>query len=299
MQYFKNILVALDFQTDEQAEINHGIKLALLHQAKITFISILPNLTQEVTEISAMSPKDKQALRINKLTEQLEDIAVNLREQHIHVSTLVKIGNPSIEIIKHILYDKHDLLIIGERRKKGFKSKLFTNTATQLLRKSPCPVWAINHTHTHHYTTVMASIDVHAERLEANHQFNINILKKAAALAHLNTCRLLILNSAPNESLIQEHRTRITQLLDTCDIVTDEQYILTLHGDATQVIPQITEEYQVDLLVMGMLSRTGILGFFIGNIAEKIQNNVASSLFVIKPEEFESPIKLDAKTSPL
>ena len=47
-----------------------------------------------------------------------------------------------------------------------------------------------------------------------------------------------------------------------------------IEGDADDVIPQFTRDQSVDLLVMGTVCRTGIPGFFIGNTAEKILDEV-------------------------
>jgi nucleotide-binding universal stress UspA family protein len=49
----------------------------------------------------------------------------------------------------------------------------------------------------------------------------------------------------------------------------------------------------VDVIVMGTVCRTGVAGFFIGNTAEKILNQVECSVLTVKPEGFESPITLD------
>ena len=45
------------------------------------------------------------------------------------------------------------------------------------------------------------------------------------------------------------------------------------------------------LLVMGTLCRTGIPGFFIGNTAETILNQVDCSVLTVKPKGFVSPVK--------
>lgn len=63
-------------------------------------------------------------------------------------------------------------------------------------------------------------------------------------------------------------------------------------GNPDSVIPHIAETEQVDLLVLGTICRTGIPGFFIGNTAEKILDEVDCSVLTVKPESFVSPVKL-------
>lgn len=61
-------------------------------------------------------------------------------------------------------------------------------------------------------------------------------------------------------------------------------------GSPRQVVPAIAGELGADLIVMGTLSRTGIPGYFIGNTAEVILNNVECSVLAIKPDGFVSPV---------
>ena len=61
-------------------------------------------------------------------------------------------------------------------------------------------------------------------------------------------------------------------------------------GEAALVIPKLAHEKQVDLIVMGTVCRTGIAGFFIGNTAEKILQDVDCSVLTVKPEGFVSPV---------
>ena len=68
-----------------------------------------------------------------------------------------------------------------------------------------------------------------------------------------------------------------------------------LEGDAYEIIPELAEEKKVDLVVMGTVARTGLPGFFMGNTAESILNQLNCSVLAIKPEGFVSPVMLDQK----
>ena len=48
---------------------------------------------------------------------------------------------------------------------------------------------------------------------------------------------------------------------------------------------------------MGTVGRTGVQGFFIGNTAEEILNQVECSVLAVKPPGFESPVKQEAGAS--
>jgi nucleotide-binding universal stress UspA family protein len=63
-----------------------------------------------------------------------------------------------------------------------------------------------------------------------------------------------------------------------------------IEGNPATVIPAFASDGAHDLLVLGSAARTGIRGFFLGNTAESILDNLECSCLVIKPNDFESPI---------
>jgi nucleotide-binding universal stress UspA family protein len=295
MGYFKNILVALDFVSSEQAEIDHALTLAEIHQSKVTLISVIPELAADAhLEISAMSPQERMELQLSKREQKLEGVASCLKAKGISVSYLATCGAPCLEIIKQVIREDHDLLVISERETHGLKKRLIGSTAMQLLRKCPCPIWAVNPEHPEHYNRTMATIDVRKDdQTNDNISLNNTILTMAGTLANADHSELHLLNILPSEDARSEHLGKIKTLLSDNELELPDERIYLKTGDVTAVIPASAEENNIDLLVMGMLSRTGIVGFFIGNTAEKIISSVNCSVLVIKPKEFVSPVTLD------
>jgi len=56
----------------------------------------------------------------------------------------------------------------------------------------------------------------------------------------------------------------------------------------------LAAEHGIDLIVMGTVCRTGVAGFFIGNTAENVLQQVDCSVLTVKPEGFVSPVNLAA-----
>ncbi len=59
------------------------------------------------------------------------------------------------------------------------------------------------------------------------------------------------------------------------------------------MIPELAYKEKVDLIIMGTVCRTGIAGFFIGNTAEKVLQQVHCSVLTVKPDGFATPVILD------
>ena len=55
-------------------------------------------------------------------------------------------------------------------------------------------------------------------------------------------------------------------------------------------MPALANEIGAELIVMGTVGRTGIPGFFIGNTAETILNQIDCSVLTVKPHGFVSPV---------
>ncbi len=295
MKYFQNILVALDYQATEQAEIDHALILARSHDAKITFISVILPLPKDAhLEISAMSPEERLQKKITTRINELESVAECIKSHGIEVEIIAVSGTPSDEIIKQVLRKNHDLLMLSERDNSSIKNKLIGSTARQLLRKCPCPVLAVHPDHSGEYDNIMATIDVSEHKDYNNTQLNEDIVYAAKAVAEADKGGLSLLNIPPNEAAFAAHMETIHGCLESKDIAIDDENIFLETGDPSSVIIAASKSHKTDLLVMGMLSRSGIKGFFIGNVVEKIMDSVECSILTIKPREFVSPVTLDS-----
>ena len=59
--------------------------------------------------------------------------------------------------------------------------------------------------------------------------------------------------------------------------------VYLLKGEAGILIPALAAANEIELIVMGTVSRTGIAGLLIGNTAEKVLRQVACSVLTVKP----------------
>ncbi len=200
---------------------------------------------------------------------------------------------------------------------------LFGTTDMHLLRKCPCPVWLIKPLKETRCRRMLAAIDIdYSNQIETMDAFNQQILEMATSLALTEQAELHIvhawmvygedlLQSSHSEHLgeevsawMEDQKKEIKAGLDEfkakLDQIPGEKGSNYLHpkvhfleGDAYEIIPQLAEEKKVDLVIMGTVARTGLPGFFMGNTAESILNQLNCSVLAIKPEGFVSPVRLD------
>ncbi len=76
-------------------------------------------------------------------TRQLEKVIALIRSLGVQVSIKVLHGTPFIAIIREVLWNGHDLVMITAENRRSLKNVLFGTTTMHLMRKCPCPVWVM------------------------------------------------------------------------------------------------------------------------------------------------------------
>lgn len=261
------------------------------------------------------SPLDVQEYIIQEEKHDLEQIVASIRQAGVQVSSKVLYGSPFLEITREVLRGGYDLVMIATKGRSGLKEALFGSTTMHLMRKCPCPVWVMNPAQPKHYSHILAAVDPSPSDEERN-ALNIQILDLAISLAHRERCELLIIHTwsfaveshvrsgrvkVPQSKLDEwientriNHRRSLGELLQLYDLENLKHLVYMLKGEAGRLIPALAAEKEVELIVMGTLSRTGVAGLLIGNTAEKVLRQVDCSVLTVKPEGFITPVKLDA-----
>ena len=94
---------------------------------------------------------------------------------------------------------------------------------------------------------------------------------------------------------VAEHdaRRRLDELLEKSDLSRVPHDVRLERGAAVDVISALSEE--VDVVVMGTLSRSGPAGVLIGNTAEKVLARIDCSVLAAKPEAFITPVRISER----
>ena len=313
MNTFKNILLVIEPHTDEQIGLNQALTLVDPNNAKITIAAVVEN-TNNASRLSDT---------INEKQAKLASYAKGIEAHDVSIEIRVLVGRAFSEIILDVINNERDLVIKPvEPRKPGYK--LFAGTDIKLLRKCPCPVLLVRQNISSRFQTVVAAVDVDSLNPE-NDLLSGQILALANSVATRNSSQYHIVHAwqIDNEDYLRSSRTglsypeleqlrnnerahrkaKITKWADNhaSDNLTNGQLnspqLCLRNGPARNEIPGFLRDVNADLIVMGTVARTGIPGFFIGNTAEEILNQVSCSVFALKPAGFVSPVATK-QTSP-
>jgi universal stress protein E len=304
MSCFTNILVGVnlthcrnldvsELDADAWGAIKHAVWLAKLNSARLLFFAALPQSQETLHE------------QPNPVLAELVRQAV---QQGIEARAKQTRGEGSEEIIRQVLQDKHDLVVVATRDRTGLRRLLFGNTALTLFRRCPCPVWVAKPGQSVQPLNVLVATDLKPAGQEA--------LRLGVPLGQLlgGTTHVLHVVEYPLDALwgtaildadTQNYHNRIRaaaeQLLREQLHSVGAQTLssrVQVHLEEDTGLPDLAiqnyiEEQHIDLLVMGTIARGGIAGITIGNTAERLLPEVHCSVLAVKPPDFHSPVKLD------
>ena len=232
-----------------------------------------------------------------------------------HVTTKVLTGIPFREIIREVLRKTYDLVIMTAEGSGRFKEVLFGSTSLHLMLMCSCPIWVIKPTHRKKYTRILAAVDADPSNDGERNALNTKIMDLATSLALLDQSELHVIHAwaLPGENLLkssvsqrevdklahdtwQRHRKQLETLLGKYTLGNLKYQVHLLKGKAETLIPELAKEKQIDHIIMGTFCRTWITGFFIGNTAEKVLQQVDCSVLTVKPDHIVRPVIREGKT---
>lgn len=319
MGFCENIL--LFYNNEFEGVKPRVVNLVRQNQAKVTIIDVFDGFDQylELLPADGSIEELKQVAtdeRRHQILSHFDDDQ-DLKEQ---MEILFKFGNPAVEIIKQTIRGKHDLVIKAASGERSFKKRLFGDIAVKLLRKCPCPVLILKPSDAVSFDRILAPVNPEDKQEPPNTPANIEpsvskkIMDIAVSISQMTNSHLDVLHYwfLPGVSLLSSGRTkinpdklkqmitlaekihtqRITKLIEKYDLSNIDHSINILEGDPGYMISSFAEDNGIDLIVMGTIGRSGLLGLLIGSTAENVIESVNCSVLTLKPENYKSPIRL-------
>lgn len=314
MDKFTNLLVYAGTRDSGKAALDEAADLARRNGARITLFDVVKPVPGTLRIFS--SPEETRGFESELCQERRDELNEWCTERlGTDVEWIVKVGlgRAGEEIVRAVLREEFDLVLKSADGAGRLRRRLFGSVGMTLLRNCPCPVWIVRPERPGRHQRIVAAVDVdstyeHVERL------NDQIVELAASLAETEEAELHVVHAwhlwmeralrgrarfRPEEiaSLSREHeeasRSAIAKLLERAGVVVDPSRVHVMKGEPDQVVPEFVDSISADLLVMGTVCRTGVAGFVIGNTAERILEDVHTSVLTVKPRGFVCPIAVD------
>lgn len=309
MESYKSMLVVIDPTREEQPALTRALFLANQTKAALKIFLAIYDFSYEMTTM--LSVDEREAMRkgvINQRYVWIEDMLKQLAVAE-DLQTEIKVvwhNRPFEAIIQETIAGGHDIIIKSTHEHDKLKSVIFTPTDWHLLRKSPVPVMLVKERNWPQHSHIMAAISAGNE--EPTHaSLNEKIIGKVKDLAALVNADAHLVNSYPGtpvniaieipefdpESYTQTirdyHEQEMQKLAEEHGIA--PEYCHVKEGMPEDVIPQVANDINAELVVLGTVGRTGLSAALIGNTAEHVIDQLDCDVLALKPDGFVSPLQ--------
>lgn len=316
MKRFGNVLAIYGLQVGSEETLLCAQDLAKRNGARLTVAEAVERLPGDVAGYflpwSATDAANRSRL-IDECRSRLDRVVASLREGGLDVRSMILVGKPIMEIVRAVLRDCYDLVLIPSELPLGLRRADFGGNATQLLRKCPCPVWAVRQGSGRRLKHIVAAVDP-APREDGKSDLDVRVLEIGASLARVDDARLDIVNAwnlaaddaATNDSEVTRElrqelarknlavsEAAVRRILEKVDLNGVSYHLRFPQGNPVAAISAFARENASDLIVMGTESRARINRWLMGNTAEDVLQRVDCSVLTVKPQGFVTPVRLD------
>jgi universal stress protein E len=312
MQPIRRILVAVkDPAARALPAVNKAAQIAKGLGAQLTlFHDIATPLYAEALRGRDVDMKSWQREVQTARREQLDKLAARVRRHDIDVDVAADWDFPPYEaIIRKAQRIAADLVVVENHHGTGRHPArwLLAYTDWELLRLCPLPVLLVKNRRLYHRPRVLAAIDpAHAHAKPSN--LDRQILRAGAQLVHalhgeLHALHALsppmpVVPAMPDGPLIELGserdelheiaRRHLARAVDGFDVKRSHCHLV--EGRANEVIPRTARRERCSVVAMGVVSRSGLKRFFIGNTAEFVMDAINADILVVKPTGFDPKV---------
>jgi universal stress protein E len=312
MQPIRRILVAIKNPTARALPaVNKAAQIAKGLGAQLTlFHDIATPLYAEAWHGREIDVRSWQREVQTARREQLEKLAARIRKHGIDVDVAADWDYPPYEaIIRKAQRISADLVVIENHHGSGRHPArwLLSYTDWELLRTCPMPVLLVKNRRLYHRPRVLAAIDPsHAFAKPAN--LDRQILRAGAQLVHALHGELHALHvyypalpvvpampdgpladiTDAHEEIERAAQRELARAVDGFEVKPSHRHLV--EGRPNDVIPRTAKRERSAIVAMGVVSRSGLKRFFIGNTAEFVMDAVTADILVVKGPDFASRV---------
>ena len=295
----KLILVGVDYSKTSKMALRETVRIAAAQNCAVLCVHVMD---QDVVDAFKKNHEFDIAGVMDFANSRLEEFTVESVGTSDYLTTRVLVGNPFREIIKIIDTVKPSLLVLGAN---GFSNRYSGRAgvlASRCVGKAPVDVMLVRRGQNKPFKSIIACVDFSKNSIKAAF--------KAGELAELEGATLRLVHvhqpSLYCEPVYGFAETSLPALMEPSIIAQLEEKLQDLSREVQSEsgnievstivkmsmrvcsgVKEQIDEVEADLVVLGTRGRTGLKGFLMGTTAERILHDSESSVYAIKPEDFE------------
>jgi manganese transport protein len=133
----KHVGVALEHKPGDSELVSAAIALARQHKAMISLLHVVE------TPGTLVFGRDSRSLHGTEDAAYLDELAREMEEYGVEVETVLRSGDPAVEIVRAVAESGCDFLVMGSHGHQGVEDLVFGHTVTRVRHAVKVPVLVI------------------------------------------------------------------------------------------------------------------------------------------------------------
>jgi nucleotide-binding universal stress UspA family protein len=264
MKPIHHLLVATDLSAPARHAVDRAYLLAADVKGELHLVHALElNALDNLSELLGANLTSAKAAIDADAHDQLQQLATH---QGLNPGTTAQMrvvsGRPLQVIVNEIDALNASLLVLGARGESYLRHALLGSTAARVIRKAVrCPVLVVKQSPHDTYRSVLIAVDFSPASLQAIHAARLWAPVATLVLMHafeLPYEGLLWRAGVDQDAITQfinadlnKHRVRLHDLAAEAGLKPADYSVRVLHGDPSQQIIAMEQEFDADLIVIG------------------------------------------------
>jgi universal stress protein E len=302
---YRNILVVIDPNMEAQPALYRAAEVARLQDsATIKVFMSIYDFSYEITSILSVEERDE--MREGVVAQRrawLEGLIQPYLDEGLDmVIKVVWHSRPSESILDEVNQHGHDLVIKSAHQHSLLESFIFTPLDWQLIRKCQLPVLLVKEHDWPADGNIVVALNFSNE--PEQNALNLKLFREAHHVAKLVKAKVHLVNAVPsptvnialevpgftpeiyNEAILLHHQNMMEEFAHDHQVPAGQTHVI--EGLPEDVLPEIAEQLDAELILLGSLGRTGWSAALIGNTAEQVVDGLHCDLLVLKPDPAEA-----------
>lgn len=291
----KHIIVLLDSSEESAAAVDKASTLARISGSTLTLFS--SGYDGALNSIHPHSENARDSY-LTRLLDGLETLAEIGRRKNVVVKTeAVWDKHSGTALLNYLTGNPADLVVKATHHQNVIQRTFFSQTDWELIRHCPVPLLLTKNTSWHDNVTLTAAVDpvrtndkpdfLDDHIIKCGLDFKQTLSAKLQLLHVYDPTPLMIYLDQPainstdiGEEIRKQHLEALEQLAESKGI--DKTDAKLEMGSPVQVIPDYLYEYDIDIVIMGAVSRTGFERWLLGHTAEKVLDRITVDILIAK-----------------
>lgn len=290
----KKILVPIDFSQPAADALAVAYQLAQKIRATLWLVHVLeiplPNEDVPVARIEIL-PMDYMRQAKSRAEDEMKALVKRQRIKDIDVVYSVQTGNPYRSIIRELIKNPADLIVMGSTGASGDREVWVGSNAERMVRFAHCPVLVVKE-------KVKVSQIKNIVFATSLREYDEEVMKALKVLQGLLGAHVHLVRINTSENFMEDPfvKRRLQELVQQHDLPNVSIHTYSDIGEEEGII-NFAKEVKANLIALTTHGRRGLMHLLAGSIAEDVANHTKLPVWTVNLQHQSAPLEASQKAA--